>query len=147
MTVVNQAMIKTYLDTNVLIAAFHSDRPSAKAAMRVMDDPRRAFMASQYLRMETLRKPMFYRREDEMEFMDTYFSAVSQWIPTDDDLVAKALELATQFDLGSMDALHAASALRGSAEEFVTMERHSKPLCRVPGLRVVSLHPLVELMS
>jgi predicted nucleic acid-binding protein len=38
-------MIKTYLDTNALIAAFRSDHPAAVAAMSVLGDPERAFMA------------------------------------------------------------------------------------------------------
>jgi predicted nucleic acid-binding protein len=135
------AMIKTYLDANVLIAAFRSNHPAALAAISVLGDSRRAFIASQYLRLETLRKPMFYRREDEKAFMETYFAAVSQWVPTDDHLVTLALKLAADLDLGAMDALHAAAALQGGAEEFVTVERLSKPLCRLPGLYVISLHP------
>lgn len=137
-------MIKTYLDANVLIAAFRSDPPAALAAMGVLGDSRRVFIASQYLRLETLRKPMFYRREDEVAFMETYFAAVSHWVPTDDHLVRQALKLAVELDLGAMDALHGVAALRGGAEEFVTMERPLKPLCRIPGLRVVSLHPQPE---
>jgi len=134
-------MTKTYLDANALIAAFRSDHPAAVAAMSVLGDPERAFMASQYLRLETLRKPIFYRRRDEMEFMETYFAAVSQWVATDDRLVTVALKLAAELDLGAMDALHAAAALQGRAEEFITLERREKSLCRIPGLRVVSLHP------
>jgi predicted nucleic acid-binding protein len=143
-TVPKPAMIKTYLDANVLIAAFRSGQPAALVAMSVLSDPERLFIASRYLRLETLRKPMFYRREDEVAFMEAYFAAVSQWVPTDDHLVTLALKLAAELDLGAMDALHAVAALRGGAEEFVTMERPAKPLCRIPGLRVVSLHPQPE---
>lgn len=137
-------MIKTYLDANILIAAFRSDHTAALAATAVLGDLNRSFVASQYLRLETLRKRLFYRREDEIAFMETYFAAVSHWVPTDDGLIAQALELASALDLGAMDALHAAAALQGGAQEFVTSERPSKPLCRIPGLRVVSIHPEAE---
>jgi len=134
-------MIKTYLDANILIAGFRSDHQGSLAALRVMGDPGRIFVASHYLRLETLRKPLFYCREDEVEFMEAYFAAVSHWVPTDDNLVARALKLASDLDLGAMDALHAACALQGGAKELITLERPSKSICRIPGLQVVSLHP------
>jgi predicted nucleic acid-binding protein len=134
-------VIKTYLDANVLIAGFRCEQPVALEVLKIFNDPERSFVGSHYLRLETLRKPMFYRRMEETEFMETYFSAVSHWVPTDDRLVILALKLAAELDLGAMDALHAASALTGGAEEFITMERSSKPIFRIPGLRAVSLHP------
>ena len=134
-------MIKTYLDANILIAGFRSDPLSSQPVLNVLGDPDRVFMASHYLRLETLRKPLFYRREDEIAFMEAYFTAVSHWVPTDDRLVAKALKLAADLDLSAMDALHAACALQGGAEQFITLERPTKSICRIPGLHVVSLHP------
>lgn len=134
-------MIRTYVDANVLIAAFRSEYPATNEALALLGDPDRSFIASTYLRLETLRKPLFYRREDEIAFMETYFAGVSLWVPTDDALVIRALDLASRLDLGAMDALHAAAALQGGAEAFVTTERPTKPLFRVPGLNTISLHP------
>ena len=74
--------------------------------------------------------------------METYFAMVSIWVPTDDALVIRALDLASQWDLGAMDALHAAAALQGGADVFVTLERPTKPLFRIPGLNTISLHPM-----
>ncbi len=134
-------MIKTYLDANILIAGFRSNHLDSQPALSVLGDPGRIFVASHYLRLEILRKPLFYRREDEIAFMEAYFSTVSHWVSTNDTLVAKALKLAADLDLGTMDALHAACALQGGAEEFITLERSTKSICRIPGLYVVSLHP------
>jgi hypothetical protein len=134
-------MIKTYLDANVLIVAFRGEHPAADAALTLLGEGHRQFVASPYLRLETLRKPRFYRRQDEIEFMETYFATVAHWVPSDDRLVQRALELAARLDLGAMDALHAAAALQGGAEVFVTMERRSKPLFRIPGLVTLSLNP------
>ena len=133
--------MKTCVNANTLITAFRSDHPAADEALALLGDPDRTFMASAYLRLETLRKPLFYRRADEIAFMETYFAGVSLWVPTDDALVIRALDLAARLDLGAMDALHAAAALQGGAEVFVTTERPTKPLFRVPGLNTISLHP------
>jgi predicted nucleic acid-binding protein len=134
-------MIKTYLDANVLIVAFRGDHPAAEAALTLLGDGSRQFVASAYLRLETLRKPRFYQRKDEIDFMEAYFAKVTHWVPGDDQLVQRALDLAARLDLGALDALHAAAALQGGAEVFVTMERRSKPLFRVPGLATLSLDP------
>ncbi|WP_295456801.1 PIN domain-containing protein [uncultured Thiodictyon sp.] len=138
-------MIETYLDTNILIVTFRSDHPAIGAAMSVLGDPQRAFFASHYLRLETLRKPMFDKREDEMEFIAAYFDAVSHCVPTSDALTVEALQLAAALDLGATDALHVTAALRGGAEEFITLERPSKSICRIHGLRTIS--PYLEATS
>jgi hypothetical protein len=54
-------MIKTYLDANVLIVAFRGENPAADAALTLLGEGHRQFVASPYLRLETLRKPRFYR--------------------------------------------------------------------------------------
>ncbi|WP_295452788.1 PIN domain-containing protein [uncultured Thiodictyon sp.] len=91
-------MIKTYVDANTLIAAFRGDHPAADEALGLLGDSSRTFVASAYLRLETLRKPLFYRRENEIAFMERYFSAVSLWVPTSDTLVEQALQLAAQLE-------------------------------------------------
>lgn len=137
-------MTKTYIDANTLIVAFRGDHPASDAALGLLGEPEWTFVSSAYVRLETLRKPLFYRREDEIAFMESYFSVVSLWVPTGDELVERALRLAAQLDLGAMDALHAAAALEAGADLFVTMERPTKPLFRVPGLNALSLHPQQE---
>ncbi|MTW21302.1 PIN domain-containing protein [Allochromatium palmeri] len=50
-------MIKTYVDANALIAAFRGDHPASGEALKLLGDKHRRFIASAYLRLETLRKP------------------------------------------------------------------------------------------
>ncbi len=50
-----------------------------------------------------------------------------------------ALFLASKYNLSAMDALHAAAAIQAKADEFVTLEKPDKPLCKIEELRVVSL--------
>lgn len=134
-------MIRTYVDANLLITAFRGNDAGVAAALEVLDDAQRVFVASAFLRPEILRKPLFYQRHDEVRFMEAFCACVSDWAVIDDALVQQALSLAAQHDLGAMDALHIAAALASQVEEFITLEEASKPICRVPGLRVISLHP------
>lgn len=131
-------MITTFVDANVLITAFRADEPASDAALRLIGSKNRSFVASQYLRLETLRKPIFYRRKEEIEFMETYFDAVTGWARTNDALVQNALIQAVQLDLGAMDALHATAALQMGVQEFITLERPGKALFRVPGFTTLS---------
>lgn len=48
--------------------------------------------------------------------------------------------LASNYDLSPMDALHASAAIHAGVDEFVTLEKPEKPLCRVPDLTVLSLY-------
>ena len=133
-------MIRTYVDANLLITAFRGNDAGVAAAIQMLDDARRVWVSSAFLRLEILRKPLFYQRHDEVRFMEAFFAQVNDWVVIDDALVQQALSLAAQHDLGAMDALHIAAALTGQVEEFVTLEKASKPICRVPGLRAISLH-------
>ncbi|CDH47737.1 type II toxin-antitoxin system VapC family toxin [Candidatus Contendibacter odensensis] len=137
-------MIRTYVDANLLITAFRGNDAGVAAALQVLDDAQRVFVSSAFLRLEILRKPLFYKRDDEILFMKAFCARVNDWVAVDNALVQQALSLAADHDLGAMDALHLAAALIGKAEEFVTLEKPSKPLFRVPGLRVTSLYPEIE---
>jgi predicted nucleic acid-binding protein len=134
-------MLKTYLDANVLIAAYRGDHPVSSKALQLLGASNRSFIASQILRLETLRKPLFYIRNDEIDFMNTFYEGVSEWVEIDDSIVIQALDLAAKYDMGAIDALHIALAKRGKVDEFVTMERPTSPIFRALGLKVVSLHP------
>ena len=52
-------MIRTYVDANALIVAFRGDYPASAEALKLLGDKHRRFVASAYLRLETLRKPHF----------------------------------------------------------------------------------------
>jgi hypothetical protein len=51
-------MTRTYLDANILIAAFQGEGDGAMAAIAALDDPDREFVVSDFLRLETLPKPV-----------------------------------------------------------------------------------------
>lgn len=132
-------MRRTYIDANVLISAFRGNEPSATRALEVLDDPDRRLVVSNYLRLEVLRKPLFHGHQEEVEFMQLVFDR-AEVISTSDELTSQAVSLAAQYDLGPLDALHVSAAVIGQVDELVTLEKGTKPLCRVREVTVVSLY-------
>lgn len=132
-------MRRTYIDANVLIAAFRGNQPSADRALKVLDDPDRALVASSYVRLEVLPKPIFYKRQDEVDFMLAVLER-AEMICDSNELTKKAESLAAKYDINALDALHVGAAVIGQVDELVTLERETKPMCRVGEVSVVSLY-------
>lgn len=134
-------MKRTYVDANVLIAAFQGDESISRRALEVLCDPDRKLVVSDFLRLEVLPKPTFHKREKEVEFMNAVLEKAEENVPCDHGVTKKAIELASNYDVAPMDALHAGAASVANVDEFVTMEKPTKPLCKVGELKVVSLYP------
>jgi len=131
---------RTYVDANVLIAAFCGDAATAARIFPILDDSSRSFVGSHFLRLETLPKPRFHRRADEVRFIEDFLAACGEHVAIDDALLADAEMLASRYDLSPMDALHASAALRAKVDEFLTLEKPERPLCRIEELPTTSLY-------
>ena len=131
--------MRTYVDAGVLIHAARGRAELSSRALAILEDPGREFVASPFLRLEVLPKPLFFRRADEVEFYRTFFDAVAAWLDDPRPAIDDALRLASEFGLGAMDALHVASARALCADELVTAERPSSPLCGCRALRVTTI--------
>jgi predicted nucleic acid-binding protein len=129
---------RTYLDSNVLIAAWNGDTDTRSWARAVIDDPQRTLVVSDFVRLEVLPKPTFHRRSSELVFMEAILSAAEQ-VAVEPALVTRALTLAGKHDLHPLDALHLAAAAQAGVDELVTLERPGKPMCQQTEVRVVSL--------
>ena len=132
-------MKRTYIDANVLIAAFRGEESVAQRALRVLDDPDRKLVVSDYLRLEVLPKPTFHRRREEVEFMQSVLDKAEN-VSTSSDLTGKSLEFATKYDMTPIDALHVGASAVAAVDELVTMEKPTKPMCRILEINVKSLH-------
>jgi hypothetical protein len=132
-------MTRTYLDANILIAAFQGEGDGAMAAIAALDDPDREFVVSDFLRLETLPKPVFHRRAEEAQFMQAIFESAES-VPTSEKLVQSAIRLASAYDLTPMDALHASAAVQAEVDVLLTLEKPTKPLCRLEEIQVQSLY-------
>lgn len=134
-------MIRTYLDSSVLIEAQRASGPLAGHALAVLNDPNRTFVTSEFVRLEVLPKPTYYRRFAEVAFYNAYFAVATRSVAITRPLVGLAMQRAETFGLSAIDALHIAAAETAHADELVTAEKPTSPLMRVLTIRVVSLHP------
>jgi hypothetical protein len=66
-------LIRTFLDSGVLITAYNA-RPELKApALAVLKDPGRIFLSSPFVRHEVCPKALFNKRREEYRFYREYF--------------------------------------------------------------------------
>jgi hypothetical protein len=133
-------MIRTYVDTNVLIKAFRGqDAGLAAAAIAVLEDPEREFVGSSFMKLELLPQATFHRRPHEITFYQRFFAQIEQWAEIDEALVEEAIIEAGKYTLGAMDALHIAAARRLKVDEFITAEKPEKPLHRIKLPKIIAL--------
>jgi predicted nucleic acid-binding protein len=131
-------LTRTFVDAGVLIAAACGIPEIADRALRLLDDPNRSFVTSDFVRLEVVPKPSYHGFKDQVEFYETFFSTAHR-VPVSKKLLEDALREGQRFGLSACDALHVAVARRGKCNEFVTTEKSSKPLFRVSDLMVISL--------
>jgi predicted nucleic acid-binding protein len=122
--------ILTFVDASVLIYA--ASKPTAATlarrlrALQVLGDPDREFLSSEFLRLEILPIPVYFQRARELAFYQRFFAGVVTWADSA-QLIGTAYDLACQFGLGAVDALHVAAAAAHGAE-LVCAERPTKPI-------------------
>ena len=107
----------------------------------VLDDPRRVFVSSVFVRLEVLPKAIYLRNWDEVAFYEAFFGAVVAWAEPSGALIDAALAEAMRSGLAAVDALHIAAAATPGAAELVTTERLGSPILRTTLVKVVSIHP------
>jgi hypothetical protein len=71
---------RTFLDSNILIAAHRGEALQKEAALRILTDPDRFFIASSFLVLELLPKAIYDRYAAEAEFYRAYFDSAQLWI-------------------------------------------------------------------
>lgn len=132
---------RTYLDSGVLIAAFQGKDDVGRRALEILDDPQRALIVSRPVCLEVFPKPAYERRAEETEFYRTLCdgAVVTCWsLPA----LEKSHDIAENYGLAALDAIHIAHALEAGADEFVTSERPGRPMFRVKEITIRSLHEL-----
>jgi predicted nucleic acid-binding protein len=134
---VNQ--IKTFLDSGVLIAAARTNDIMAIKAIEILDDSQRKLATSLFVKLEILPKAVYHQQQGEIKFYEAFFTNCSLWADDLPTIIKLAQNLANQFGLGALDALHIASALSINCDEFITTEKPNKPLHRVSGIKVISI--------
>lgn len=130
---------RTYLDSGVLIAAWQGTDDIYTNAMLILDDADRAFVISDFIRLETVPKPTFLKKPDEVAFMEKIFARAAVIVESSSALTAQAVKMACKYNLAPVDALHISAALTAKVDEFITSEKSTKPLFSVTELQVTSL--------
>lgn len=131
-------MTPTFVDAGALIAAACGVPEIADRAMRVLDDPDRVFVTSDFVRLEVLPKPSYHGFQDQVDFYEEFFASVRR-IAISKKLLEEALKEACQLGLSACDAIHVTAARRGKCADFITTEKITKPLFRVSSIKVISL--------
>lgn len=134
-------MKRTYIDSGVLIEAVRGTNAVAMKARGIITDTNREFASSIFVKLEVLPKATYYKNADEIVFYEDFFNSVVHWAHPDDRLMQAAYQLACDFGIAALDALHVAAAISVGAEELITTEKLSKPIHRATGITVVSIVP------
>jgi len=108
--------------------------------LEILDDTERAFASSIFVRLETIPKPKFFKREEEFQFYQEFFRRVSKWATVGLDLTDAAFDVASSAGLSALDSLNLAAARQTRCEEFVTTEKHTKPIHRTNLMAIKTIH-------
>ncbi len=129
---------RTYVDACLLIADFKGKGELGRRAMDILDDPERVLIVSDAVWLEVLPKPRFHRQREEAAFYEAVFEQAEHrgWCV---ETLYHAHTLAETHGIAAMDAIHVAIALEAGAEEFVTAEKPTKPMFRVPSMPLRSI--------
>ena len=129
----------TYIDSGVLLSATDGVSKIADQALEILGDSQREFASSEFVKLEVIPKAFYHKQAEESEFYEEFFRDVTHWAIDLAQIVQDAHQIASQYGLAAMDALHVAAALSVGAEELVTTEKRTKPMYRVTSINVVSL--------
>ena len=76
--------------------------------------------------------------------MQAVFESAWENISTSPEVTGQAVALASKYDMTPIDALHIGAAAVSGVDELVTMEKPTKPMCKVREVMVTSLHTAAE---
>jgi predicted nucleic acid-binding protein len=135
---IERSVIRTFLDSGVLIAATRSLGIDRERALRLLEEPNRVFLTSPFIHLEVVPKSIFYRKRLEQSFYEKYFNGAT-WFRDIVRIEAMARTEAANAGLGAMDALHIAAARLTNAEQFITIEKPHKAIHRSSLVKVIYL--------
>jgi len=131
-------MVRVFIDSGVLIAAFRGEPEIREAAFVVLSDPKLEFWYSPLVRLEVILKPTHHRRRAELAFYEEYFSHANCFEDLDRMFEIGGKE-AMRHGIAVVDALHVAAAHLSRCAALVTTEKATKPMFRTSLVRVVGI--------
>ncbi len=129
---------RVFLDANVIIAMFRGSNDIARKAFEIINDSEIQIICSDALWLELMPKPLFNKNQEEVEFYQTIFDR-SEYANWDLAVLNDAKNIAKGYGIAAMDAIHISTAVHSKVDSFYTTEKHTKPMFRVPNIKVISL--------
>ena len=102
-------MVRTFLDSGVLLAATRSVVCDRELARQILEDSGRTFLTSAFVHLELVPKATFHKKRLEKAFYDEYFNA-AEWFRDLNEIGMAARIEAARSGLSALDALHLAAA-------------------------------------
>jgi len=96
----------TFIDSGVLVTAARGVGEDSEKALEILADSSREFASSKFIKMEVIPKAIYNRKTAESEFYESFFSAVTYWNNDIEKVIQDAYDIACQYGLAAMDALH-----------------------------------------
>jgi predicted nucleic acid-binding protein len=136
-----EGQINTYLDATVLLNVVNKDEAIVKRILSMVDDENRYLILSYFTELEVYSKLIYCHKKEQANSVMEVFKNCHY---TELDRISRlwAENEAEGCGLNAMDALQIACARRDYTEEFVTFEKPTSPLFKVPEetLKVTSLY-------
>lgn len=126
------------------MTAWNGEEPARSNARSLILDPNRLLISCLCVRLELIPKATFNNNNAEVTFYEGLFSTVAEWIPVDDDLIRRAIEIGCIHDVANIDSIHIAAAIAGNADQFVTIEKQTKPMYRVSAANPIHLRDAIS---
>ena len=134
---------RTYLDANLLIAAWQVKDDTGAQALAILDDPDRILVVSDAVWLEVMPKPLYHKQHNEQAFYQAIFDQ-AEVIPWQVAALHQAHELAQRYGIAAMDAIHLALAIAAQVDEFVSAEKPGKPMFRVREIPMRSVRDVTQ---
>ncbi len=131
--------LATYLDSSCLIAVADFEPQRAAKVIVLLGDSRRSFVYSPFVTLETLSLSIHYRKKAREQFFRHYIDQCSFISDSLTEILNEAHRQAEKYGIKGIDACHIAAAIAGSADEFYTFEKPTKPMFRTKEVKVISL--------
>ncbi len=132
-------MTITFIDSGVLVTAARGVEENSDKALTILGSVGKEFASSEFIKLEVLPKAVYHGQNNEVEFYEEFFNAVTYWANDFSVVTTTGYNLACKYGLAAMDALHIAAALSVGATEFITTEKQTKPMYRVSEIKIIYL--------
>jgi predicted nucleic acid-binding protein len=130
--------IRTFFDSGVLITAYNGRADLRDRALAILEDPRRIFLSSPFVKHEICPKAQFNKRQLESRFYSLYFRRAIMF----EDvrlILERASRESARAGVSAMDSLHIAAAHLLRADEFITIEHPRKSIYRSTLVKTIYL--------